>query len=498
MGPSVESLCNQIARSRLLDATAIRDLRGTWRNQAGRAADDVSGFRQWLVESARLSEFQLDMMERGYGDFLSFGEYILQERIGTGRMAGVYKAVHALGQTVAIKVLPPAHAKEPNILGRFLREARMALKVSHDNVVRAFQSGVHKDLYYIVMEYVDGESLEETLRRRQRLALHEAMPILIQALEGLNHLHELGLVHRDLKPGNLMLIPVAAAGPGTLDCTVKILDIGLGRALFDEGTPKSGGEAGTLTSDGAILGTLNYMAPEQARSAHAADIRADIYSLGCVLYEMLTGLPPFVDANFARQMRRHAEEKPASLAERVPGLPPAVDHIAQKMLAKDPAMRYAVPRQVLKDLNTLALAVTTSPFVRPMRSYLTWLESQPKDALPEAVATGRMATHVPTAQMASPFNLALPVATPIVSAVAYPAAPLPNGAALHTPPAPPIAADAARTSLTNPVGIFVSDVWGRIRAFGWSKRDWTAAAVGAATILLIQGILWLAGKVLGW
>jgi serine/threonine protein kinase len=490
MGPSVESLCNQIARSRLLDATAIRDLREQWRKHAGRAADNVAGFRKWLIDGARLSEFQLGMMERGYGDFLNFGDYTLQERIGTGRMAGVYKAVHALGQTVAIKVLPPAHAKEPSILGRFLREARMALKVNHDNVVRTFQSGVHKDLYYIVMEYLDGESLEDILQRRRRLSLQEAVPILIQALQGLDHLHEIGLVHRDLKPGNLMVIPIAAAGAGTLDCAVKILDIGLGRALFDEGDPGREGATGTLTSDGAIVGTLNYMAPEQARSAHAADIRADIYSLGCVLYEMLTGSPPFVDANFARQMRRHAEERPRPLTELVPGLPPAVDHIAQKMLAKDPAMRYSIPRQALKELDALTVTATTVPPVRPLRSYLTWLESQPKDALPRGSPLSQSASNIPLIHGTDPFYLSLPVATPIVSTVVSP----PNGVSRHTSPAPSIAVGALKASLVQRVGVLARSVCGRARAFGWSKRDWIVAAVGAATVLLIQGLLWLAAK----
>ena len=482
MEATVESLCNQLARNRLLDANAVRTLRGKWRGEAGAAADSVSEFRAWLVKNGTVSEFQLDMLERGYGEFLSFGEYKLLERIGTGRMAGVYKAVHPLGQAVAIKVLPPSKSKHPQLLGRFLREARLAVKLDHDHVVRTFQGGLNKDMYYIVMEYLDGETLEETLKRRRRLPVQEAIPIMTQALEGLDHLHEVGLVHRDLKPGNLMLVPSeeGAAGDTTLKCTVKILDMGLGRALFDEGNPidqtPGPGEAANLTSDGAILGTLNYMAPEQARHAHSADIRADIYSLGCVFYEMLTGQPPFDDTNFARQMRRHAEEQPQPIPSQAPEVPPALDQIVQKMLAKDPALRYATPGQVLKDLKALPQAVPVAKPLRPMRSYLTWLETQRKDNLPEA-APSEAATNgtVPVPMQPLAAAGALPVAAPVAIPTAMPvAAPLPAGPIYH-----------------NPALVFFKGTWERIRAHGWGPRDWIAAGVGAGAVLVFLGFIWL-------
>jgi len=470
MGMSVESLCNQLARSRLLDGESIRNLRGQWRGQAGVGGDNVVAFRQWLVRAANISEFQLDIIERGYGDFLTIGEYRLQERIGAGRMAGVYKAVHPLGQTVAIKVLPPSKSKDPKSLSRFLREARMAVKLDHENVVRTFQSGAQKQMYYIVMEYLEGETLADALWRRKRLPIQEALPLIIQALEGLDHLQEIGLVHRDLKPRNLMLVPGEKAGKddNTLHCNLKILDIGLGRALFDEGTP--GEEKATdLTCDGAILGTLDYMAPEQARNAHGADIRADIYSLGCVLYEMLTGQPPFPDTNFARQMRRHGEEKPKPLSELVPGIPPAVDHIVQKMLAKDPALRYAIPRQVLKEIKALVPPERKTPSVRPMRSYLIWLESQPKSLASEETT-------------ATPINAPIEaLAESILIAVAAPT----------TSPTRSVRAKLA------PVAAFLNNVLLRIRAYGWNQRDWIAAAVGAGAIVLLQIVYWLIRKVTG-
>jgi serine/threonine protein kinase len=498
MQPSIESLCNQLARCRLLDGNTIRDLRGRWRGQAGAAPDDVAAFRAWLVKDGYASDFQLDMLQRGYGDFLKFGDYTLQDRIGTGRMAGVYKAFHPLGQVVAIKVLPAARAKNPQVLGRFLREARLAVRLDHDNVVRAFQHGTYKDMHYIVMEYLEGETLEEVLRRRQRLPLVEAVPILIQALRGLDYLHDIAVVHRDLKPGNLMLLPGDHAGDSTLHSAVKILDIGLARALFDEGTPLPG-EAANITTLGAVVGTLNYMAPEQARGAHGADIRADIYSLGCVLYEMLTGAPPFGDANFARQMQRHAEETPRPLHEVVPGLPPTVDQVVQKMLAKDPALRYPVPSQVLKDLKALALPVSAVTPARPMRSYLTWLESQPKDAPgAEDPVTPDAEPLVPAAGVPAPVNpappMAMPMAAPVNSAVpVYDAAPVRNGALASAPAAPPPEPGTfVEAVVTNPALVLAKAVSEHLRAFGWTKRDWIAAGIGAAAVLILQGLVWLA------
>src|SRR5262249_38290377 len=153
------------------------------------------------------------------------------DRIGRGRMAGVYKAVHAgSGQVVAVKVLPPSKAKHPPLLARFQRESRLALRLKHPNVVRTFQVGKSRgDLHYLVMEYLDGETLEEVLARRKRLPPGEAVHVLLQALRGLQHLDDEGLVHRDLKTGNLMLVPARARDqPDTvLGQAVKILDIGL-------------------------------------------------------------------------------------------------------------------------------------------------------------------------------------------------------------------------------------------------------------------------------
>src|SRR5262249_16618616 len=151
----------------------------------------------------------------------------------------------------------------------------------HPNIVRTFQMGQAGELHYLVMELLEGETLEEVLARRPKMPPAEAVRLAYQVLQGLQHIHEQGLVHRDLKPSNLILVP-HPPGDSTARCALRILDIGLGRALFEEG---AGGDL-EVTAEGVVLGTPDYMAPEQARDPRAADIRADVYSVGCVLYHL--------------------------------------------------------------------------------------------------------------------------------------------------------------------------------------------------------------------
>ncbi len=286
-----------------------------------------------MVSNRYLTEYQAQLLARGHADGFFLNEYKVLDRLGKGRMAGVYKAQHQLGQIVAIKVLPPSKAREANLLGRFHREARLALRLKHPNIVRSFQTGVADGLHYLVMEYLEGETLEDVLARRGKMLPGEGVRLVYQALQGLQHIHAQGLVHRDLKPSNLML--VGSTLDSTLRATIKILDIGLGRTLFED----SAGEPGDhgLTTEGVLLGTPDYMSPEQARDPRQADIRADIYSLGCVLYHVLVGQPPFPDTNIISQMIRHATEPARPLKELNPAVPDGLQQIVNWMMAKDVA-----------------------------------------------------------------------------------------------------------------------------------------------------------------
>ena len=210
MSPSdLNAFCETVGRSKLLSETEVSDLRKQARSETGAAALP-EGFANWLVEHDKLTRFQADGILRGNVRFF-LDDYKLLERIGTGRMAGVYRATHKLGMPVAVKILPPSKAKQPDCLARFQRESHLALQLDDPHVVRTFHASACDDLHYIAMEYLEGETLEERLAAKGKLPPLEAVRIMHQALQGLQHLHEKGVVHRDLKPGNLMLAALPPA-----------------------------------------------------------------------------------------------------------------------------------------------------------------------------------------------------------------------------------------------------------------------------------------------
>jgi serine/threonine protein kinase len=387
---SVQNVYGLLIRSKLLSLDDAKAMYSRWQAEAKGAANDVGQFARWMVANHYVTDYQATMLARGHAEGFFLNQYKILDRIGRGRMAGVYRAVHQLGGMVAIKVLPPSKARDPQLLARFQREANLALRLKHPNVVRTFQTSETNGLHYLVMEHLEGETLEEVLKRRGQLSVAEAVRVVYQALLGLQHLHEQGLVHRDLKPANLMLVPPPAP-ESTLRCTVKILDIGLGRALFDE-TISTRANDPTLTSEGALLGTPDYMAPEQARDARSVDIRSDIYSLGCVLYHCLAGQPPFPDTNVISQMIRHATEPPPPLKQFNAALPDGLQQVVNWMLAKSPSQRYPTPGRAAQALYAF-LGGGQEPPVSPeadprMRSYLTWLESDGKKPAARPVAAG--------------------------------------------------------------------------------------------------------------
>jgi serine/threonine protein kinase len=380
MDLTVENICGLIIRSRLLPRDAVKRVYRRWLGETKDAAD-LGQFVRWLVAQQYLSEYQAGQISRGRADGFFLDDYKIVDRLSQGRMAGVYKAVHPLGQVVAIKLLPASRAKDPEVLARFQREAQLAVRLKHPHVVRTFQVGEAGGVHYLVMEYLEGETLDEVLKRRGKLPPAEGVRLIHQALLGLQYIHEEGMVHRDLKPGNLMLVGPASQDRSdtTLQARVKILDIGLGRAMFDEAVALGRGNE-QLTAEGAAMGTPDYMPPEQARDAHSVDIRADIYSLGCVLYHALAGQPPFRDTNLVTQMIRHATEPARPLREFNADVPDGLQQILNWMMAKDPKDRYPTPERTAQALQVF-LAAGAEPQTAPegeprLRSYLSWLESK--------------------------------------------------------------------------------------------------------------------------
>jgi eukaryotic-like serine/threonine-protein kinase len=351
---SVERLCNELNRKGLLSPADIRNLRQRWLREAGVSAGDPVLFVKWLAQQGRVTGYQAGVLLRRRDDPLVLGAYKVRGRIGRGRMAGVYEAVHPSGQVVAIKVLPRERAADPKMLARFQREARLAMRLQHPNVIRTFQAGEHHGTHFLVMELLRGETLKDILLQRGRLPALEAIRLIYQALLGLQHVHEQGLVHRDLEPANLIVLSKEAHRVDTtLNNTVKILDIGLGRAMFDVGAPGEGPV--NLTSTGDQIGTPLYCAPEQSKDARQADIRSDIYSLGCVLHHTLAGQPPFEDRGPIRIILSHATETPPRLASLNLSVPAGLQAVLDGMLAKDPALRFPTPDHVAQELRRFLL-----------------------------------------------------------------------------------------------------------------------------------------------
>ncbi len=377
---SVENLSGLLMRSRLLNPDQVQEVYQRWVKEGKDRVNSSPHYLRWLVQNQYLTEYQASLLSRGHADDFFLNQYKILERIGKGRNSGVYKATHKMGQVVAMKVLPPSKAKDDKLLSRFLREARLALRLKHPNVVRSFEMGQSNSLHYLVMELLEGETLEEVLARRGKLPYREAVRLIYQALQGLQHIHEQGLIHRDLKPSNLMLLSDGKAPDpnSTTECNLKILDIGLGRELYDENA-KPREMLTDLTGEGVILGTPDYLSPEQARDARHIDVRSDIYSLGCVLYHCLVGHPPFPDSNMLHQLVRHATETPRPVRELAPDVPEALQQVLNWMLAKEPTDRYPTPDRAARSLQLFMISGAEAKPIEQqsaqMRRYITYLET---------------------------------------------------------------------------------------------------------------------------
>ena len=269
-------------------------------------------------------------------------DYHLLEKLGEGGMGTVYKARHQrLKRLVALKVLPQDRTRDKRAVARFEREMEAVGKLEHANVVRALDAGEHDGTHYLVMEYVDGLDLSQVVKRCGPLKVADACELTRQAAAGLQSAHEHGLVHRDIKPSNLML---TAAGQ------VKVLDLGL--ALLAE---QPGGNE--LTGACQMMGTADYCAPEQAGDSHKVDIRADIYSLGCTLYKLLTGYAPFSSGQYGTTMQKliaQMSQPVPAIRDRRTDLPEGLARILDRMLAKSPSARYPSPADVITAIEPFA------------------------------------------------------------------------------------------------------------------------------------------------
>ncbi|HKB02617.1 MAG TPA: serine/threonine-protein kinase [Gemmataceae bacterium] len=347
-----------------------------------------------LVQRGWLTAYQQAQLLSGHGEKLIIGSYRVLLPLGEGGMGMVFKAFQPkLDRVVALKVIrPQVLAARPEILSRFQREAKAIAQLNHPNVVILFDADESDGTHFIAMEYVEGQTLEKMVRTQGPLSIRQAAEYMRQCAHGLHHAYEVGLVHRDIKPSNILvaqkdkspgkssmrlarpaLVTVRDKNTQTATASVKmpanwgqvkILDMGLARLTDGTDDDRPQPEYTPLTRAGALLGTPDFIAPEQARDARQVDIRADIYSLGCTFYYILTGKPPFPGGTDVQKLIRHQTEKPYSIQELRPGVPAEVAQILGRMLEKRPDDRYPTPRDLAEALDGF-LGVGPPPAASP-------------------------------------------------------------------------------------------------------------------------------------
>jgi eukaryotic-like serine/threonine-protein kinase len=301
-----------------------------------------------MVRDGVLTRFQAEQFLQGKWRRFTIGKYRVLDRIASGGMGSVYLCEHKfMRRRAAVKVLPTAKANDASTLERFYREARAVAALDHVNVVRAYDIDQDDNLHFLVMEYVDGTSLQDIVRKSGPLDPIRAAHYIGQAAQGLRHAHEVaGIVHRDIKPSNLI---VDRTG------TVKILDMGLARFFHDEE------DLLTKKYDENVLGTADYLAPEQVLDSHGVDIRADVYSLGATFYFCLTGRAPFQEGTVAQKLIWHQTRQPKPVRTVRSDVPPELVAILEKMMAKDPAERFQTPADVIRALAPWTQTSITPP-----------------------------------------------------------------------------------------------------------------------------------------
>ena len=337
---------------------------------------DAETFARALVKADKLTKYQAELVYQGKVKGLAFGDYRVLDKLGQGGMGVVLKAQHQrMDRIVAVKMIAGAALKSPDAVNRFYREVKAAAKLNHSNIVTAYDAGEHEGGHYLVMEYVEGNDLAAIVQQRGPLPVAEAVDYVIQAARGLQYAHKQNIVHRDIKPANLLL---------DKEGTVKILDMGLARVV---GLVEAGGKD-QLTNSGQIMGTCDYMAPDQALDTHHADARADIYALGCTLYRLVTGEAVYKGETVMQILLAHQQAPIPALCKARSDVPPQLDAVFQKMVAKKPEDRYQSMTEVITALETCvgkgtatAMAVGGGPTMGGN------LASLPPPAPPPVVAT---------------------------------------------------------------------------------------------------------------
>ncbi len=479
----------------------------------GQPLADADFVADRLVEAGLITRWQADRLLEGRHKGFFLGKYKLLGHLGTGGMSSVFLAEHVLMQRrVAIKVLPKERVEDSSYLARFHREARAAAALDHRNIVRAYDVDNEGSNHYLVMEYIEGRNLHYVVKEDGPLDYVTAAEYIRQAAEGLAHAHRAGLVHRDVKPANLLV---------DRKNVVKVLDLGLAR-FTDEGRISL-----TVKFDENVLGTADYLAPEQALDSHGADARADIYGLGCSLYYLLTGHPPFPAGTLPQRLVMHQKQPPPSILLDRPDAPPDLVDICATMMAKKPELRYQSADEVAKALaqwltahgravepgssgglssGRLIGAASGQPMARAA-GLPSARQSAKAPSLPPG-SSGRIARPAgmpplpkqPPSASDTASNLSRPTVNMVIAspplakgqgASRLPAKkPLPKARPLDSGPAPMLIAD----DDLPPVSLAKRQSLSRKTAYSGRKSrqkwPWAVAAAGAVVTLLLLAVWW--------
>ncbi|MBY0528532.1 MAG: protein kinase [Gemmataceae bacterium] len=408
-GPAAQ-LVDVLAQLHLLDDTQHDETVRQLQPQFG----DARSLARELIRRGWLTPYQVNQLFLGRGNQLLLGSYILLERLGEGGMGQVFKARHqTLGRIAALKVIRKDRLSNREALHRFQREIQAVSQLSHPNVVVAFDADQAGDTHFFAMEYVEGIDLGQLVKRSGPLGILQACDFIRQGALGLHHAHERGLIHRDIKPSNLLL--------STKDQLVKVLDLGLARLERDaDGDPST-----TLTQQGSLMGTPDFIAPEQARNSHRIDARADIYSLGCTFYYLLTGQVPFQAETSTEKLYKHWFEEPKPLEELRSEVPPATVAVVRRLMAKKPEDRYQSAALLAAALtpgaeNADTLVGTATPVDHPSGDeapvavpVAVMAESTMPEAVPMAVAAPSTISEPPVPQAMSARDTMAPFRVPV-------------------------------------------------------------------------------------